>query len=88
MKDKIKTSSFWLGLGGAVVLCINCLSDLFGVTICEERVEGIIVTICSVLVMLGIITKKNVSDTNPVSKDELIVEIENFNNDNENKNID
>ena len=52
MKDKIKTSSFWLGVGGAIVLIINCLSDLFGFAICTDQVESVIVAICSVVVKI------------------------------------
>lgn len=85
MKDKIRTSSFWLGIGGAIVIVVNCVSDLFGFKICAEQLENIIVSICSVLVMLGIITKKNTADISDTTKEDLIVEIENFKTENDDK---
>ena len=58
MKERLKTTSFWLGLSGAVVIIVESISSLFNVEIASSVVEGIIMTICSVLVLLGIITKK------------------------------
>ena len=82
MKQKLKTTSFWLGVGSSVVIILSCIADLFGFVVCAEQVEKIIVSICSVLVMLGIITKKQTTDTESLKKDELIAEIENFKTDN------
>ena len=82
MKEKIKTTSFWLGLGGCIVIIVSCVADLFGLKICAEQIESIIMSICSILVMLGIITKKNTTDTTLLNKDELIADIENFKIDN------
>ena len=38
-------------------------------------IESIVISICSILVLLGVITKKNVNDKQVYSKDELIDEI-------------
>ena len=81
MKEKLKTTSFWLSVGSSVIIVLSCIADLFGFSICAQNVEQVIVSICSVLVVLGIVTKKNTADTNTVQKDELIAEIENFKND-------
>lgn len=77
MKEKLKTTSFWLGLCGAVVLIVECVADIFNIKICSDIIENIVVTICSVLVMLGIVTKKNVGDTQVSSKEDLLQEINN-----------
>lgn len=76
MKEKIKTTSFWLGVAGAVLILIESVADIFNVTICSETIETIVVSICSILVLLGIITKKNVSDTSAVSTEDLLMEFD------------
>ena len=76
MKEKLKTTSFWLGLSGAVVIAVDAISQLFGVSIPSAEVESVIITICSILVMLGIVTKKNVKDNTAYSKDELLIELQ------------
>ena len=78
MKEKLKTTSFWLGVGSSIVIIVSCVADLFNINICAEQIENIIISICSILVMLGIITKKNTSDTTSLEKDDLIADIENF----------
>jgi uncharacterized membrane protein len=82
MKEKLKTTSFWLGVGSSVIIILSCVADLFGFAICAEQIEKVVVSICSVLVMLGIVTKKNTIDSGSMQKDELIAEIENFKTDN------
>lgn len=84
MKNKIKTTSFWLGVGSSIIIIISCLSDLFGFEMCTDEIESVIVSICSVFVMLGIITKKNDCDNDNFNKDELIADIENFKNKDDN----
>lgn len=78
MKNKIKTTSFWLGIGSSIVIVVSCISDLIGFDIGTSIIESIVVSICSVLVMLGIITKRTENDSDDVSKDTLIADIENF----------
>lgn len=80
MKNKIKTTSFWLGVGSSIVIALSCLSELFGFEVCTDVVDNIVVCVCSVLVMLGIITKRSDQDVESVTKDDLIAEIENFKN--------
>ena len=84
MKEKIKTTSFWLGLSGALVLIADCVSDIFGIAMFSDKVESVVITICSVLVLLGIITKKNVGDSAESTTEELLYEIKNQ-DDNDNK---
>lgn len=75
MKEKIKTTSFWLGLSGAVVIVLDCISEIFNLNICSSEVENIIISICSVLIMLGVVTKKNVQDVEGVEKEDLLLEL-------------
>ena len=77
MKDKIKTTSFWLGVGGAIVILIDCISSIFGFSIAPDVVENIIISVCSILVLLGVITKKSVNDKGERSKEDLLQEIKN-----------
>jgi len=83
MKDKLKTTSFWLGVCGAIVLILESLAGLFGFKISTTLVEEILLSICSVLVLLGIITKKSdkVLDED-VTQDELIQELKQIQTDN------
>lgn len=75
MKNKLRTTSFWLGLSSAIVLILDCISGIVGFELYSKEVETIILTICSVLVTIGIITKKNESDKE-TSKEELLEEID------------
>lgn len=76
MKNKLKTTSFWLGLSGAIVLILECISDIIGLELYSKQVESIILSICSILVTIGIVTKRNVSDKTETSKEELLEEID------------
>lgn len=75
MKDKMRTTSFWLGLSSACVLIVDCVTDIFGLEICSGIVEKIVLSIASVLVMLGIITKKNVEDSDSSTSEDLLKEL-------------
>lgn len=76
MKDKLKTTSFWFGVSGAVVLILDCLSRIIGIEVYSSTVQNIILSICSILITVGFITKRKVGDTVEVSKEELLDEIE------------
>ena len=45
MKDKIRTTSFWLGFSGVIVLIFECVASLCGIDIASEVVESIIISI-------------------------------------------
>ena len=81
MKQKFRTTTFWLGVSGAIVIILECISDVFGINLYSKEIENVIMTVCSALVMLGIITKKTEQDSDNITKDELIADIENFKND-------
>ena len=75
MKKKFRTTSFWLGLSGAVVIVLETLSNIIGINLHSREVESVILSICSALVMLGIVTKKNVKDVNESNAEDLLEEI-------------
>lgn len=75
MKKKIRTTSFWLGLSGAIVIVLETISSVLNLNLHSKEVESIILAICSALVMVGIITKKNVSDEKESSSKDLLEEI-------------
>lgn len=75
MKKKFKTTSFWLGLSGAIVIVLETISSILGLELYSKQIETIVLSICSALVMLGIITKKDVSDEKESSKEDLLNEI-------------
>lgn len=80
MKKRIKTTSFWLELSGAIVIILETISSVFKLNLYSKEAESIILAICSVLVMLGIITKKDVSDEKESDSKELLEEINKDNN--------
>ena len=70
-KEKIKKYSFWTGLSAAVIMLLTALGKCFGFSIDNKIVEDIIMSICSVLVALGIVCvpkKENTSQTTKTSQ--------------------
>lgn len=74
MKKRIKTTSFWLGLSGAVVIFVSAIASIFGIKIQSEVIEDIIMSVCSVLICFGFVNKKT-EDGETLSKEELLDEI-------------
>lgn len=81
MKNKLKTTSFWLGISGAIVLLLDTITEIFGFSIPSSNIENIITSIAIVLVAVGFITKKTESGKEEKT-DVLIDEI--IKNDDEN----
>jgi len=77
MKQKFRTTTFWLGLCGAIVIVLETISNAFSINLYSKEIESVIMSICSALVMLGIITKRNSDENSNVSKEELLEEIDN-----------
>ena len=75
MKEKFRTVSFWLSLGASIVLVLDCLSQIFGFAVRSEVVQMIIATVCSVLVLLGVVTKRDLKDSKELTPEELLEEI-------------
>ena len=73
MKTKIKSYTFWTSLSAAVILLVNSLGNMFGFKIEDEIISNIIMSICGVLVVLGVVnapTKKSADEQ--LSSDENI----------------
>ena len=85
MKEKIKTTSFWLGFSSAIVLIVDCVAGLFGVDVSSGAIEDVLLTICSVLVVVGFVTKKTINDVSDTSKEELLLELKNVEDENQDK---
>ncbi len=82
MKNKIKSYTFWIGLSGAVVILVQSVGKLFGFDIQGNLIENVIMSICGVLVVLGIVSKPNTATSTKDSDVETTkttedVEIEN-----------
>ena len=75
MKEKIKTTSFWIGISGIAVVVVNCMSSIFGFVVASDVVEAIIVSISSILVIFGVVNKKDINDNTKYSKEELLDEL-------------
>lgn len=65
IKDRIKSMSFWAGIIGAVILILGA----FGVEIEGETANTVVNAVCSVLVLLGIVTVPK-SDCEKLSESE------------------
>lgn len=52
IKDRIKSKSFWAGLIGSVFLMLSA----FGVEVADQTVGAVINAVCSMFVVLGIIS--------------------------------
>lgn len=74
MKNKIRTTSFWLGLSGAIVVLASAISNLFGVSISSSVVEDIVLSVCAVLICFGFVNKRTESGET-CSKEELLDDI-------------
>ena len=66
MIERIKSTSFWVGLISAVFLILAA----FGVEIGDETASNVINGVCSALVMLGIVTPTHSAKSAPKDDDE------------------
>ena len=84
--NKFKTYAFWVALSSAVVILVQSLGKLLGVEIESVIIENVIMSICGILVVLGIVTKNSapqVSETpdKPNSIDENVDDCQMIEND-------
>lgn len=56
MKNKIKSYSFWVALSGSIVIFVNALGELFGFSVQDDLISGLIMAFAGILVVLGIVT--------------------------------
>lgn len=72
LKNRVKTYAFWVALSSAVVVLVESFGKLLGFHIESTTIENVIMSICGVLIVLGIVTNSDSgtgSDTN--SNDQL-----------------
>ena len=60
--NKFSSYSFWIAVTGAVVIFLKNLLQVFGVDFDSTAFETIVVSLCGVLVVLGVLTKDNSSE--------------------------
>ncbi|MBP3431687.1 MAG: hypothetical protein J6K39_02405 [Clostridia bacterium] len=56
---KMGNYSFWVGFSGAVVILLNAFGKAFGFSIENKVVEDCIMAVAGLLVVLGLVVKKN-----------------------------
>ena len=76
MKEKIKTTSFWLEIIGVVMIVVDTICGILGVNPYSGVVEVILMSLGSILVLIGVVTKKSVKDDKSYSKEELLEDFE------------
>ena len=62
--NKFKTYAFWLALSSAVVILVQSFGKLFGFEVESSTIENVIMSICGVLVVLGIVSKSGSTENN------------------------
>lgn len=63
LKEKIKKYSFWTGISAAVVMLCTSLGKMFGFSIDNQIIEDVIMSVCGVLVALGIVCRPKPNTT-------------------------
>ena len=76
MKNKIKTTSFWLEIIGVIMVIIETISSTFNLNLYSNTIQSLLMVVGSLLVILGVVTKKNVNDEVVYSKDDLLDDFE------------
>jgi len=56
LKNRIKTYAFWVALSSAIVILLQSIGKLFGFEVESSTIENVIMSICGVLVVLGIVS--------------------------------
>ena len=59
--SKFKKYSFWIAFTGVVVIFIKNIAELFGFEIDTGAIENVIMSLCGVLVVLGLVIKEDES---------------------------
>lgn len=72
MKKKFRSTGFWLSLTGAVLLVVQQLGIAFNFNVNSEVINGVVTSVCGVMVMLGILIP---------SKEDNLSNLDNFSND-------
>ena len=68
---RFKKFSFWVAFAGVVVIFVKNLADLIGYDVDTTEIENLIMSICGVLVVLGLVSKDEPS-INEVKPQDLV----------------
>lgn len=76
LKDRIKTYNFWVSLSSAIFLIIKVLGNQIGFKVDESLFSDLITSLCSILVILGIIVPptKIANKDSGVIKESIIID--------------
>lgn len=67
--NKFSSYSFWIAVSGAVVIFLKNLLQVFGVPFDSSTFETIVVSLCGVLVVLGVLTKEKNTEETEIKED-------------------
>ena len=73
LSERIKTYNFWVSLSSAIFLIIKVLGTQIGFNVDESLFSDLITSICSILVLLGIIVPPKYHETKSNSKIETSI---------------
>lgn len=79
MKQKFKSYTFWVGLVSAIILVVEEVCKLFGLVADVGLIENVMLSICSVFVVLGILTKDKKEDRKEENIVDEVVNIDDVN---------
>lgn len=68
--NRFRKYSFWTGLASAVVIVANLIAKACGFTINDKIIEEIIMSVCSLLVVLGVVSAP-INSTNKEDVEEI-----------------
>ena len=77
LKDKMKTYNFWISLVSAILLTVKVVGDKYGFIVDSNLVMDITTGVCSVFVILGIITSPTKANSKSIGE-KIIMENNNI----------
>jgi len=69
LKDKAKTYNFWISLVSAVVLIVRIIGDKFNFIVDTSLIMDVTTGLCSIFVILGILSAPKIKESSPQVKD-------------------
>ena len=69
-KDRIKSYGFWTALSASIVLLVQAIGRCFGFQVEEHLVSDIIMSVCGVLVVLGIVVMPKKDNSSESTKNQ------------------
>ncbi len=84
--NKFRRTGFWLSFGGAVVLFLQTICELFGFSFNSQVVSSLISSVCGVLVVVGVLIPEKVDELK-IDLPGINLDDKNFNENTETENI-